>query len=131
MPKFGELEATIMDLLWSSDRPMLVREVVETIQRDRSSAFTTVQTVLEILHGKGWVAREKDGRAYRYWPSQPREEYTARLLGEAFDTTSDRSSAFSRLLEQMDPAEVAELRAAIDVAKSAEPESSGRTGHHR
>lgn len=117
MPRFGDLEAAIMDRMWCADRPLLVREVVDGLQEQRPKAFTTVQTVMDILHRKGWLSREKDGRAYRYWPAAPPEEYTAQLLGEAFDTTSDRSRAFSRLLERMRPEEVAELRAALDHAK--------------
>ena len=30
---FGDLEATVMDLLWSADRPLLVREVVDLCAR--------------------------------------------------------------------------------------------------
>lgn len=118
MPKFGDLEAVIMDRVWRSESPVLVRDVVEAIQDDRQVAFTTVQTVMEILYRKGWLAREKQGRAYRYWASRPREEYTAQLLSEAFDTTSDRGAAFSQLLEGMDPGEVTELGEALKEAKA-------------
>ena len=38
---FGDLEATVMDLLWSADRPLLVREVLDLLparpSRPRSS----------------------------------------------------------------------------------------------
>lgn len=117
MPRFGDLEAVIMDRVWCSESPVLVRDVVEAIQGDREIAFTTVQTVMEILYRKGWLARTKEGRAYRYWAPRPREEYTAALLGEAFDTTSDRGAAFSRLLQDLEPDEVAELSQALDEAK--------------
>ncbi len=118
MPKFGDLEAVIMDTVWRSDGPMLVRDVVEAIQDDRQIAFTTVQTVMEILYRKGWLTRKKDGRAYRYHATRPREEYTAQLLSEAFDTTSDRGAAFSRLLEELNPDEVAELSRALQDIKA-------------
>lgn len=120
MPKFGDLESVIMDHVWRADQPLLVREVVETLQRDRDVAYTTVQTVMEILYRKGWLERRKERRAYRYWAPRPREDYTAQLLGEAFDTTSDRAAAFSRLLQDFDPAEVAELREALDRARQAD-----------
>lgn len=120
MPKFGDLEAVIMDQVWRFDGRVRVRDIVTAIQRERDIAFTTVQTVMNILHGKGWLDREKAGRAYLYWAAKPREEYTAMLLSEALDTTADRGAAFSRLLDTLEPAEIGELRQALDQAKARE-----------
>jgi predicted transcriptional regulator len=69
MRQFGELEAEIMDRLWAWSRPALVREVVDDLNRDRPLAYTTVMTVMENLHRKGWLRRERDGRAWRYEPT--------------------------------------------------------------
>lgn len=118
MPRFGELEAVIMDRVWAFDGPVRVRDVVEAIRRDRQVAFTTVQTVMNILHGKEWLDREKDGRAYRYWAARTREDYTAQLLGEALDTATDRGAAFARLLAELRPEEIGKLRQALDEAKA-------------
>ena len=63
MRRFGELEAVIMDRLWQRGSPALVRDVVEDLQRDRTVAYTTVMTVMENLHRKGWLRRDRDGRA--------------------------------------------------------------------
>jgi len=41
-----------------------------------------VLTVVEILWRKGWLAREKDGRAYRYQATVSREDYTVSALGD-------------------------------------------------
>ncbi len=49
----------------------LVREVVDDLSRDRSIACTTVMTVMENLHRKGWLRRQRDGRAWRYEPTGP------------------------------------------------------------
>lgn len=114
MPRFGELEAAIMDVVWRADGRLRVREVVDALQAERNAAFTTVQTVMNILHHKGWLDREKQGRAYDYWAAQPREDYTALLLGEALDTTDDRGAAISRILDQLDPSEVSDLQGALD-----------------
>ena len=53
MRQFGELEAVIMDRLWDWGRPVLVREVLDDLRKDRSLAYTTVMTVMENLHRKG------------------------------------------------------------------------------
>src|SRR6266700_2026522 len=76
---FGELEAAIMDRVWAAGRPVRVREIHDALRPDREPAYNTVLTVVEILYRKGWLAREKDGRAFRYRATASREEYTAGL----------------------------------------------------
>src|SRR6266566_855082 len=73
---FGELEAAIMARVWLAGRPVLVREIWAGLRPEREPAFNTVQTVMETLYRKGWLAREKHGRAYRYWARVSREDYT-------------------------------------------------------
>ncbi|MFD2399967.1 BlaI/MecI/CopY family transcriptional regulator [Prauserella oleivorans] len=101
--QFGELEAAIMEVLWARDSPAPVRDVVEALRPTRSSAYTTVQTVMEILHRKGWLAREKNGRAYEYWPLASREEYAARLIDDILSETPDRTAVLARFFSEMDP----------------------------
>jgi predicted transcriptional regulator len=63
---FGELEATIMDRLWSRDAPATVRDVLNDLRRRREIAYTTVLTVMDNLYKKGWLRREPpDGRTDR------------------------------------------------------------------
>jgi predicted transcriptional regulator len=114
---FGELEAAIMDRVWLAGRPVLVREIHDRLRPEREPAYNTVLTVVEILYRKGWLAREKDGRAYRYRATASREEYTAHLMGEAFDTSTDRLATLRRFVERIDPAEAAELHAMLDEAR--------------
>lgn len=120
MARFGELEAAIMDQVWSAAGPVRVREVVEGIRRDREIAYTTVQTVMEILRNKGWLDREKDGRAHRYRATASRADYTAGLMDEALSESADPAAALVRFVERMDSAEVAQLRQALDQARSGE-----------
>ncbi len=114
---FGELEAAIMDRVWAAGRPVLVREIYDALRPDREPAYNTVLTVVEILWRKGWLAREKDGRAYRYRATASREDYTSGLMEEAFDTSTDRLATLRRFVQRIDPAEAAELRAMLDEAR--------------
>ena len=119
MAQFGELEAAIMETVWSADGPLTVREVVVRLRPERVSAYTTVQTVMEILHRKGWLARAKDGRAFRYAARAPREEYTARLIDAALAASPDRTAALVHFLaDRLDDAQVDELRAALVRARA-------------
>lgn len=111
---FGDLEAAVMDLMWRSQGPVLVRDVVEQIQPERPLAYTTVMTVMDNLHRKGWLDRERDGRAWRYQPSLSREAYTAQLMHEALEVSSDRAGVLARFVEEMDPADAAALAAALE-----------------
>lgn len=120
MRGFGELEAAIMDAVWATDEPVTVRNILERLNQERTPAYTTVQTVTEILYRKGWLRRRKDGRAWRYWASHSRADYTAGLVEEVLSSTPDRTATLVRLFEQMDPGEVSELRAALDAAKRTE-----------
>src|ERR1700758_1483287 len=121
MRRFGELEAVIMDRLWEGGRPVLVREVVDDLRAERGLAYTTVMTVMENLHRKGWLRRERDGRAWRYEPTGSRSGYTAALMNDALDTTADRRTALAHFVLQMSPRDAALLRDALEQARP-EPE---------
>jgi predicted transcriptional regulator len=116
MRRFGELEAVIMEQLWEWGRPVLVREVVDSLQDDRTLAYTTVMTVMENLYRKGWLRRERDGRAWRYEPTGSRSSYTAGLMSDALDASPDRRTALTHFALQMSPHDAALLREALNQA---------------
>ncbi len=116
MRSFGELEAAIMGRVWLEGRPVLVREIWAGLRPDREPAYNTVLTVVEILYRKGWLERERDGRAYRYWATMTREDYTADLMGEALETSPDRAAALRSFVGRIDPAEARQLRRMLDQA---------------
>ena len=97
MRQLGQLEAAVMQHLWGLDPPALVREVLENISHDRPLAYTTVLTVLDNLHSKGLVQREKVGKAYAYAPVSSREEHTAAMLQEVLAESDDRTVALMHL----------------------------------
>src|SRR5258705_3595393 len=121
MRGFGDLEAVIMDRLWAWDRAATVREVLEDLQTYREIAYTTVMTVMDNLHRKGALTREKDGRAWRYVPAWSRDEYAAELLSTVLDEAGDRCAALMRFVGRMRASEVEALRRAL-----AERQSKGR-----
>ncbi|HWG61282.1 MAG TPA: BlaI/MecI/CopY family transcriptional regulator [Streptosporangiaceae bacterium] len=116
MRQLGELEAVIMDRLWERGRPTLVREMVDDLHEERPLAYTTVMTVMENLYRKGWLRRERDGRAWRYEPTGSRSGYTAALMNDALGTTSDRRTALAHFVLQMSPHDAALLQQALDQA---------------
>ena len=115
----GQLEASVMERIWAWGRPTLVRDVLEDLEGDRVIAYTTVMTVMDNLHRKGFLTRERDGRAYRYLAVQSREEHTAAMMEEALASSGDPSATLMHFLQQIDDDELALLRAAL-------AQSSGR-----
>ena len=102
-----------MDRLWGADRPMTVREVHESLQPERSNAYTTVLTVMDNLHRKGWLRRKLRGRAYLYEPLQSRDVYTAELMREVLGQSTNRSATLLHFLGQLPASEAADLRKAL------------------
>ena len=113
---FGELEAAIMELLWDADTPRLVRDVVSDLHPQRRLAYTTVMTVMDNLHRKGWLTRQRDGRAWRYSPAVSRQTYAAQLMNAALATSTDRYGALARFVEQIDADDADALAKALDEA---------------
>jgi predicted transcriptional regulator len=112
--EFGQLESAIMDVIWSQRRPLLVREVRERLQYGRPVAYTTVMTVMTILHGKGVLRREKHGRAWRYWPAERREEHDARLMAEILRSGGDHQLTLSHFVDRASADELDTIRAAVN-----------------
>lgn len=123
MREFGQLETAIMDVLWSQDQALAVREVRDQLKYSRPVAYTTVMTVLTILHGKGVLRREKDGRAWRYWPQERRAEHDARLMAEIMRSGSNQLETMRVFLAQLS---ADELAAAVAVREAPGNRSSRR-----
>jgi BlaI family penicillinase repressor len=71
------LELEIMQVLWQAG-PSTVSEVQPRLQAQL--AYTTVQTMLNVLLRKKKVKRVQEGRAYRYRPVVSRERATGSAL---------------------------------------------------
>jgi len=89
--RFGELEAVIMDRLWTRREPATVREIVDELRQHREIAYTTVLTVMDNLYKKGWLRREPAGRAHRYTPAEALLYFVGRM-------TLDEAAALRRAL---------------------------------
>ncbi|WP_406674213.1 BlaI/MecI/CopY family transcriptional regulator [Nonomuraea sp. N2-4H] len=111
----GELEATIMDRMWSYRRPASVRDVLEDLRKEREIAYTTVMTVMDKLHTKGLLRREPVGRAYMYEPVSTKEAYTAELMRHALAASGNQAATLVHFLERLTPEEATVLETALQV----------------
>jgi len=112
------LELEIMKVLWRVGTAN-VQAVQEKLPGEPRLAYTTVQTMLNVLHRKGKVKRALKGRAYEYTPLVSRQkairatlhDVIDRLFGgsaeglvmsllESRDLTPQKLARLNRLLEQ-------------------------------
>ena len=115
MRNLGDLEAAIMDRLWSRRRPASVRDVLEELRQEREIAYTTVMTVMDKLHKKGLLRRQAVGKAYVYETVSSKEAYTARLMRETLAAGGNQAATLVHFLEGMTPEESAALESALQV----------------
>ncbi len=80
-PILTEQELEIMKIVWELDRAT-VRDVYETILKQRHIAYTTVMTMLKILEGKGYLKKTQEDRAYVYRPSEPKQNVIRGMVSD-------------------------------------------------
>lgn len=119
---FGELEAVVMDVLWTRSEPTTVRSVHDELVTKRQIAYTTVMSTMDNLFRKGWLTREKVGLAYEYRPVMSREEHSAKLMRTVFESGGDSELILNFFLEQMTEDDSAKLRQVVQ--RAVEGESS-------
>jgi predicted transcriptional regulator len=98
------LERAIMEVLWDSARPLLVREVQGVLNADAEKllAYTTVQTVAERLVRKGLLSRTAERKAFRSSTRCSRDEHVTAVMLEALAESPDRAPVLSRFAQSVD-----------------------------
>lgn len=78
--EIGPLEQRVLDLLWMQPAAgsVSVRQVQSAL--GNKLAYTTVMTTLDRLFKKGFLVRQREGRAFRYVARTSREAFAAGLL---------------------------------------------------
>ncbi|TDC63134.1 BlaI/MecI/CopY family transcriptional regulator [Actinomadura sp. GC306] len=125
MKGLGELERTVMEVLWAREdaggQAATARDVSRALANDRDLAHTTVMTVLDRLAKKGFLARERDGRAWRYRPVASREGYVTELMLGALNETGDRDAALAHFVRSVSEDEIGVIRETLAGLMSKEP----------
>lgn len=116
MATLGELERTVMDLLWATSGAVTANSLRDSLALATSDAagkelaVTTVLTVLSRLEKKGLVERERDIRPHRYRAITSREDHTAELMHEVLVTAPDREAVLARFIGSVSDSEAQALR---------------------
>ncbi|UTF60664.1 BlaI/MecI/CopY family transcriptional regulator [Gilvimarinus sp. DA14] len=80
LPQLGELELSVLRLLWECPEQE-AKNIWQALPQAERLSLNTVQSTLERLHRKQLLHRHKKGRAYFYRPALERGEFLGKLLG--------------------------------------------------
>ncbi len=114
----GDLEARVMDAIWSLGRPVPARVVHERVIEEHDVAQLTVITVLNKLVTKGLLARAKQDDLYHYRARLTRDEFMAHVSRRAVEGILSLgadavAASLVDVLAERDPERLAELERLI------------------
>ena len=117
-PSLTPLELRVLQVLWRLG-PSNVQAVA--IGFESELAYTTVQTVLNVLHQKGRVCRTLKGRAYEYSAAETRDSVVGQAVHELvlrlFGGSSEELVMSMVKSRQIDRATLAKLSRRVTVAQ--------------
>ena len=116
-PKPTVMELAILRVLWERG-PATVREVYEVLDSQRSTGYTTVLKLLQIMTAKGMVVRNEDARAHVYVARLPAESTKRQLVSDlvqrAFAGSASQLMVHALSGKKTSRAEIEEIRRLLD-----------------
>lgn len=117
LPRPTDAELEILKVLWRRG-PSTVREVFEALSESKTTGYTTVLKLMQIMADKGLVVRDESERAHRYEPAAPEDETQRRLVGDllrrAFDGGAAKLVMQALSTERASAEELSEIRRMLD-----------------
>ncbi|OAH54761.1 MULTISPECIES: BlaI/MecI/CopY family transcriptional regulator [Bacillaceae] len=118
---FGPLEAKIMDILWSGEE-RTIKDVQLELEKEKTTNFNTVMTVMNRLVEKGLLQKRAEGRTSMFKTVLTREEFVNTQSKEMTHELMDEfgSVVVSHMIDALDDADddlVAQLEQKIKELK--------------
>lgn len=113
----GELEARVMEVLWTRGGWSTPGEVHDVLADDRPVTYITVMTVLVRLWKKGRLQRQREGRAFAYRPLQTREQHVAAKMREMLARAADHPPILDKFVRSLSTDDRAQLRRLLTKAR--------------
>lgn len=109
----GELEGEVLAILRSRSVPIGAADIQEAFT-EPTPAYTTILTALDRLIDKGEVIRHADSpRKVRFAARLSAAESASDSMHRALENTDDRRAALLQFAGDLDPDDIAMLRAAL------------------
>ena len=90
--KATEKELEILQIVWEKDA-VSVKEVHEALGGDAANGYTTILKLLQIMHEKGLVTRQKSGKLHLYKAVHSLENTRQHLLEKMIHTVFQGSAS--------------------------------------
>ena len=87
----GELELEVLKAIWEH-QPCTVQQVAKVFEKQRGCARTTILTVMQRLHAKKILKRQKIDGIFRYSTTEGRTKVISRMIGQFLDKVLDGSA---------------------------------------
>jgi BlaI family penicillinase repressor len=117
LPKPTEGELELLRVLWVKGSAT-VRELHDSVSRERALGYTTVLKLLQIMTEKGLVQRTEAGKAHVYRTTASQEETQSQLLRDLSERLFSGSAAqlamHALTMEPATSSELKEIRKLID-----------------
>jgi BlaI family penicillinase repressor len=83
-PRPTPAELELLRVIWEHG-PSTVRDIQERMQKQRTTGYTTVLKLLQIMTDKGLVRRDERARAHVYAAQVPQEQTQGQLVRDLLD----------------------------------------------
>ncbi len=114
----SDRELDLLKVMWRLGEAK-VRDIHEAVCPDGECAFTTIQTLVRIMHRKGLVKKRSEGRTDFYTPVYTLELAASRFVDKVFDGAVDRFVLSMLAAEDVSADEMRSLEKMIAKARKA------------
>jgi len=90
-PKPTEKELEILQILWIKG-PVAVKDVLLQMGGEEKNGYTTILKLLQIMHEKGLVTRQKTGKLHLYKAVATKENTRQLIIDKMIDTVFQGSA---------------------------------------
>jgi BlaI family transcriptional regulator, penicillinase repressor len=92
LPKATEKELEILQIVWGKGATS-VKDVHEALGGDDLNGYTTILKLMQIMHEKGLLTRQKSGKLHLYEAVPTREKTQQQILDKMIQTVFQGSAA--------------------------------------
>ena len=88
----GQLELEVLKIVWDK-KSCTVPQAAEVLAKQKGYARTTILTVIQRLHKKGFLSRKKEDGVFHYSPTEKKTTVLGNLARTFVDSIFEGSSA--------------------------------------
>src|SRR5580700_6537014 len=116
LPRPTESELELLRILWDKE-PATVRDIFDALNQEKSSGYTTVLKLLQIMTAKGLVVRDEANRAHVYRAAISQDAMQSKILKDLsmrlFSGSAAQLALHALAMEPASDTELDEIRALL------------------